>query len=535
MDIAISGNITSSSLDSKKYVIHHTLRPGYTLHVGTKCNDGRPITESWRYKQAVKMGIPIVHSGVHPRISKKQKVTKELLVDKYAPKHVHDIIGHRDAIQQLRTWLESWESGYPEVRSVLITGPPGIGKTTTVHLVCKSMGYHIVEYNASDTRSVATLRGLIALGIQRLRKEVIVMDEIDGLSERGGVGELASILRKTNIPILCIANEKPPKLKPIINASTTISFQRPNKISIATALLSIAKAENISITKPELEVLCETNGNDLRSILNALQFYGKEDSHRMMSGSKDGILRHDLFSATQTLFRQKKGSLQAAEDLVFVDYHMVPLMVQEGYLAASGNDLEAAMRSAESLSFGDTVERRVHTTQDWGLIPHFVQSSVAVTKTVPGFAPFQLFPQWLGKNSKTQKHLRYMKELGEKMRCLPHEMRMDYADHLQTILLKPLAGEKPDLKGVIGAMDEYKLTRDNVMEQLYEVCLNPVEIPTKVKTAFTREYNKMHSSGEKKKGGSKRGSLVLEEGEGEEEEDEDDMEGLEEGMEELEI
>jgi hypothetical protein len=60
---------------------------------------------------------------------------------------------------------------------------------------------------------VATLRGLIALGIQRLRKEVIVMDEIDGLSERGGVGELASILRKTNIPILCIANEKPPKLK----------------------------------------------------------------------------------------------------------------------------------------------------------------------------------------------------------------------------------------------------------------------------------------------------------------------------------
>jgi replication factor C subunit 1 len=498
MDIAISGNIDSSSLDSKKYVIHQTLRPGYTLHVGTKCNDGRPITESWRYKQAVKMGVPIVHSGVHPRISKKQKVTKELLVDKYAPKHVHDIIGHRDAIQQLRTWLESWESGYPEVRSVLITGPPGIGKTTTVHLVCKSLGYHVVEYNASDTRSVATLRGLIALGIQRLRKEVIVMDEIDGLSERGGVGELASILRKTNIPILCIANEKPPKLRPIINASTTISFQRPNKISIATALLSIAKTENISITKPELEVLCETNGNDIRSILNALQFYGKEEAHRMMSGSKDGLLRHDLFSATQALFHQKRGSLQAAEDLVFVDYLMVPLMVQEGYLAASGDDLEAAMRSAESLSFGDTVERRVHTTQDWGLIPHFVQSSVAVTKTVPGFAPFQLFPQWLGKNSKTQKHLRYMKELGEKMRCLPHEMRLDCADSLQAILLKPLAGDKPDLKRVINAMDEYELTRDNVMEHLCEVCFNPVDIPTKVKTAFTREYNKTHSIGKKR-------------------------------------
>jgi hypothetical protein len=128
-----------------------------------------------------------------------------------------------------------------------------------------------------------------------------------------------------------------------------------------------------------------------------------------------------------------------------------------------------------------------------------------------------------------------MKELGEKMRCLPHEMRMDYADPLQTILLKPLTDDKPDLKGVIRAMDEYKLTRNNVMEQLYEVCLNPVEIPTKVKTAFTREYNKTHSSG--MKGGSKRSSLVLGEGEeGEEgEEEEDEMEELEEGMEELEI
>ena len=66
MDIAISGNVEVD----KKYTIHNVLKPGYTLYVGTHCNDGRPITHSWRYKQAIKLGIPIVHPSLKTCISK---------------------------------------------------------------------------------------------------------------------------------------------------------------------------------------------------------------------------------------------------------------------------------------------------------------------------------------------------------------------------------------------------------------------------------------------------------------------------------
>lgn len=38
-------------------------------------------------------------------------------------------------------------------RSVLISGPPGIGKTTSAHLCAKLAGFTPIELNASDSRS----------------------------------------------------------------------------------------------------------------------------------------------------------------------------------------------------------------------------------------------------------------------------------------------------------------------------------------------------------------------------------------------
>lgn len=38
-------------------------------------------------------------------------------------------------------------------RGVMISGPPGIGKTTSAHLVAKSAGFTPIELNASDARS----------------------------------------------------------------------------------------------------------------------------------------------------------------------------------------------------------------------------------------------------------------------------------------------------------------------------------------------------------------------------------------------
>ena len=464
--------------------LHKVLRPEYKLQLGSACHDGRPITESWRYIEAKRLGIPIVMK--RPPIAPVRYEKKELLVDKYTPTSIEDIIGHKDAIQQIQQWLSSWTA---KSKGILLTGPPGIGKTSMIHCISAAMGYKVTEYNASDSRSISTLQGLISLGMKRLQQEVIVMDEIDGLSERGGVGEIADLIRKSLSPIICIANECPPKLKPIINTCLHIKCSRPNKSTIATAVLSIAKKENIVITKMDVEKLCEENGNDIRSILNRLEFY--RDGSMTADSNKDASLRLDLFSATQKLMGNKHIPLHAAEDLIYVDYFMIPLMVQEAYLAASKGSLDDIIAASEFISDGDIIQRRIMKTQDWSLLPHVVQTTVSAARTVRGPAPFQIFPQLLGKNSKKMKHMRLIEDLSRHQRHSSKTMRLDCAEWMNTILLTPLKAEKPDIKGTIQRMLEMKITRDELVESIGDVLFTPIDLSTKTKTAFTREYNKL--------------------------------------------
>lgn len=44
-------------------------------------------------------------------------------------------------------------NGLNVFRALLISGPPGIGKTTSAHLAAKLEGYTPIELNASDARS----------------------------------------------------------------------------------------------------------------------------------------------------------------------------------------------------------------------------------------------------------------------------------------------------------------------------------------------------------------------------------------------
>ena len=153
--------------------------------------------------------------------------------EKYRPKTTDDIVGNKTAVDQLRLFLRDGTSQ----KAALLSGAPGIGKTTTALAVCREEGIIPIEFNASDVRSKKMLTETISKYITNLSignmntgttKKVIIMDEVDGMtSDRGGLPELVNIIKKTAIPIICICNDKThPKMRTLANHCLDLHFRK---------------------------------------------------------------------------------------------------------------------------------------------------------------------------------------------------------------------------------------------------------------------------------------------------------------------
>lgn len=481
--------------------------------------------DRWKIAAARQRGIPVVRGA---EILDAATGPVDLWVDRYKPTSLNDVIGHKDSITALTTWLTTWSPTTGTPRAALLTGPPGIGKTTTAHLVVTACGYEVVELNASDERSASAVRRWFDTASSSGHvgaKRVVIMDEVDGMSsgDRGGIGELARVIRSCTFPILCIANDRSnPRMRPLTSCCLDIRCSRPPRSIIAKTLLkTVCAKERLSVTADQLETLCERNGNDIRSLLNALQFKGAspplnplqehtnttgaaQDRGQIQSGAcpvgrKDELQRIDAFSATGRLFASS-GSLDERAALVYVDMGLVPLMVAEGYVAAAGRGhagrraddaIDRCVDAGDALGFHDMIDTRIRRTQNWGLLPASIQSVVEAATVAGGPAPFQIFPSWLGKMSKTTKHRRMTRELRQRGRFSSTEATLDARSLLRNRLFR--AGATGE--AIVDDLVSLGLTRDDMMETLVETVFTGDEsavagLDTKTKGAVTREWKK---------------------------------------------
>ncbi|KAF6126792.1 RAD17 checkpoint clamp loader component [Phyllostomus discolor] len=81
--------------------------------------------------------------------SKKNLSENEPWVDKYKPETQHELAVHKKKIEEVETWLkaEVLERQTKQGGSILlITGPPGCGKTTTIKILSKEHGIQVQEW-----------------------------------------------------------------------------------------------------------------------------------------------------------------------------------------------------------------------------------------------------------------------------------------------------------------------------------------------------------------------------------------------------
>ncbi|KAJ4307176.1 DNA replication factor C complex subunit Rfc1 [Collariella sp. IMI 366227] len=488
------------------------------------------------------------------------QVFSQLWTTKYAPTQLNQICGNKANVERIQSWLHNWPKsrkydfqkrgadGMGAYRSIIVSGPPGIGKTTAAHLAAKLEGYDVIESNASDSRSKklvengvsevmnnTSLLGYFAGDGKKVdagkKKIVLVMDEVDGMSagDRGGVGALAKFCKKTDVPLILICNERRlPKMKPFDHVAFDIKFQRPTIDQIRSRIMTICHREGLKMPPQVVNALIEGSGKDIRQIINMLstakldQTSMDYDQSKAMSKAWEKhvvlkpwdicskIIGGGLFSPAST------ATLNDKIELYFHDHEFSFLMIQENYLrsrpaALHGKGyspreenlkyLELVDKAAESISDGDLVDRMIHGPQQhWSLMPtHAVFSTVRPSSFIAGaFKEQAQFTSWLGGNSKLGKLGRFVREIHSHMRLRSSgdhtEIRQQYLPVLWHQLVKRLEVEgKEAVQDVIDLMDSYYLTRED-FDSIKELGVGyqaeeKVKLDTQTKSAFTRMYN----------------------------------------------
>ncbi|CAF3829037.1 unnamed protein product [Adineta steineri] len=523
--------------------------------------------------------------------------------DKYKPQTIKNLIGQqgeKSCVQKLTVWLRDWykhhgrsdekikakpSNGFNRnedpalFKAALLSGPPGIGKTTAAQLVCEHLNMEYIEKNASDQRSkklVATFSSDSHSVASFTNKStmsncVLIMDEVDGVAgneDRGGIQELILLIKRTRIPIICICNDRQhKKIRSLANYCYDLRFYRPTVQQIRGAMMTVLHRENIHQIKQEtLDEIIKSCNQDVRQTLHSLNLWAIEgETNPNAAKMINKAVNNNPFELCRVSFSDdlRQKSLSDKLDIFFYDYQLMPLLIQENYLQCaptlSNSDnhkqkvtdleqLSLLAKAAESMCIGDVCSQMIYSRNDsWSLLPYQgIFSTVAPCSYVRGHLRGMVnFSSFFGQRSRTNKNERLLNEI-EKHICLKiasankQQFNLDYLSYIAKIFIQPL--QKLQQQGVeqcIALLDEYYLNRDDfqtIMElnTWGKTGKNPYDqLDTQTKSSLTRIYNKTahrtpYAVIDMKKLKKSKGNLDEDDGE-ESDGDEEDKENEEEG------
>ncbi|EGW33662.1 uncharacterized protein SPAPADRAFT_59031 [Spathaspora passalidarum NRRL Y-27907] len=207
------------------------------------------------------------------------KVTLELpWVEKYRPYKLQDIVGNEETVERLK--IIAKDGNMP---NMIISGLPGIGKTTSVHCLAHELlgeYYHqaTLELNASDDRGIDVVRNKIKQFAQTKivlppgRHKIIILDEADSMTP-GAQQALRRTMEiysnSTRFAFAC--NQSSKIIEPLQSRCAILRYNKLADEEVLARLLEIAKMEEVKYNSEGLQALIFTAEGDMRQAINNLQ------------------------------------------------------------------------------------------------------------------------------------------------------------------------------------------------------------------------------------------------------------------------
>lgn len=222
-------------------------------------NDDKPIDKDAALKAAMRKRAP--------------------WVEKYRPRSLAQVAGNVETIDRLKVF-----ASVGNVPNLILSGPPGIGKTTSIHCMALQMlgsekyAEAVLELNASNDRGINVVRDQIKsfaqmkVNLPAGRHKIIVLDEADSMTDGAQQALRRTMeLYSTSTRFALACNDSTRIIEPIQSRCAILRFSRLSDDDVLQRLLDVCEKETVGYDDEGLQAIVFTAEGDMRQALNNLQ------------------------------------------------------------------------------------------------------------------------------------------------------------------------------------------------------------------------------------------------------------------------